>query len=380
MASHGRLTAYIDLDAVIFNMRSMKAGLHPDTRMAAVIKADGYGHGAVMAARALEQEEYVWGFAVAAVSEARQLREAGIAGPILVLGYTFREDYAWMARNEVRPTIFTMEMARQFSEAAVSAGVTARYHIAVDTGMSRIGFDDSDESVGTAAQTSRLPNLYLEGVFTHFAKADETDKAPTMRQYKRFCDFCEKLKPEISHGIICHCANSAAIIDLPQMRMDLVRAGISIYGIYPSDEVDRLRTALRPAMELKSHVVCVKEIEPGVSVSYGGTFTARRKTKLATIPVGYADGYPRSLSSRGYVLINGKRAPIAGRICMDQFMADVTGMDVEVLDEVTLLGKDGAEEITVDELGRLSGKFPYEFVCGIAKRVPRIYTPLNGRT
>lgn len=375
MVSHGRLTAYIHLDAVRFNMQSMKAGLAPDAKMIAVIKADAYGHGAVPIARLLEQEEYVRGFAVAAVSEAEKLRDAGIGRPILILGYTFAQDYEWMAKADVRPTVFTVEMAEQFAAAARKAGMTAKIHVAVDTGMSRIGFDDSEESVEKIARIDQIPGIFLEGIFTHFAKADETDKTSAMLQYSRFSKFCGKLEEKLSHPLICHCANSAAIIDLPQTQMDLVRAGISIYGIYPSDEVDRSRAALRPVMELKSHIVCIKEIEPGVSVSYGGTFTADRRTKIATIPVGYADGYPRSLSNKGSVLIHGRRAGIVGRVCMDQFMVDVTGMDVNVLDEVTLLGADGAQEITADELGALSGRFPYEFVCDIAGRVPRVYVP-----
>ncbi len=373
MGSHGRLTAYIHLDAVRFNMRSMKKQLGPGTGMIAVIKADAYGHGAIQVAQLLEQEEYVRGFAVAAVSEARELRAAGISRPILILGYTFAQDYEWMVQNQVRPTIFTLEMAEQFAGAAQKAGVTAKIHAAVDTGMSRIGFSDSDESAKLIAEIDRLPGIFLEGVFTHFAKADETDKTAALLQYDRFSKFCQKLKGKLPHPVICHCANSAAIIDLPWMQMDLVRAGISIYGIYPSDEVNRQQIPLCPAMELKSHVVSVREIDPGVSVSYGGTFTAQKKTTIATIPVGYADGYPRSLSNKGSVLIHGKRAVIAGRVCMDQFMADVTGMDVKVLDEVTLLGRDGDDEITADELGKISGRFPYEFVCDIAKRVPRVY-------
>ncbi len=375
MVSHGRVTAYIHLDAVRFNMRSMKAGLAPETGMIAVIKADAYGHGAVPLARVLGQEAYVRGFAVAAVSEAKELRAAGIDRPILILGYTFAQDYEWMAENGVRPAVFTMEMAEQFAAAARKAGVTAPVHAAVDTGMSRIGFSDSEESVDRIAGIDQIPGIFVEGIFTHFAKADEADKTSARLQYSRFSEFCGKLKKKIAHPLLCHCANSAAIIDLPQMQMDLVRAGISIYGIYPSAEVNRLRTPLRPVMELKSHVVSLREIEPGVSVSYGGTFTARSRTRIATIPVGYADGYPRSLSSRGQVLIRGKRADIVGRVCMDQLMVNVTGMDVSVLDEVTLLGRDKDEEITADELGALSGRFPYEFVCDISKRVPRVYIP-----
>ena len=373
MERHGRITAYVDLEAVKYNFESMRANLAPGTRMAAVIKTDGYGHGAAAVAAKMEPEEYIWGFAVAAVSEAAALRESGIRKPILILGYTFQEDYEWMARNGVRPVLFTETMMREFSQAARSAGVTAPFHTAVDTGMSRIGFADTRENAELIAELAQLPSVRLEGIFTHFARADEADKTAARRQYDRFTAFCGCLKERISQDIICHCANTATIIDMPENRLDMVRAGISIYGIYPSDEVDRTHVALRPAMELKSHVVYVKEITPGTQISYGGTFTADAPMKIATIPVGYGDGYPRSLSNKGYVLIHGQRAYIKGRVCMDQFMVDVTGMDVTTLDEVTLLGKDGEEEITVDELGALSGRFPYEFVCDIGKRVPRVY-------
>ncbi|MDD6616571.1 MAG: alanine racemase [Lachnospiraceae bacterium] len=373
MERHGRITAYVDLEAVKFNFESMRANLAPGTLMIAVIKTDGYGHGAAAIAKKMEPEEYIWGFAVAAVSEAAALRESGIRKPILILGYTFQEDYEWMAQNGVRPVLFTEKMMREFSAAAQVSGVTAPFHTAVDTGMSRIGFADTRENASLIAGLSELPSIRLEGIFTHFARADEADKKAAQKQYDRFTTFCGCLKEQLSRDIICHCANTAAIIDMPEKRLDLVRAGISIYGIYPSDEVDRSRVALRPAMELKSHVVYVKEIAPGTQISYGGTFTADRPMQIATIPVGYGDGYPRSLSNKGYVLIHGQKAWIKGRVCMDQFMVDVTGMDVKILDEVTLLGKDSGEEITVDELGALSGRFPYEFVCDIGRRVPRVY-------
>jgi alanine racemase len=322
----------------------------------------------------MEPKEYIWGFAVAAVPEAQELRSSGITKPILVLGYTFAEDYAWMARNGVRPVLFTEEMMREFAAAAGAEGVTAPFHAAVDTGMSRIGFADTDESVRQIAELSSLPSITLEGVFTHFARADEADKTWAKEQYRRFTSFCDRLKHALGSDFICHCANTAAIIDMPEMAMDMVRAGISIYGIYPSDEVERPRVSLRPVMELKSHVVHVREIAPGTQISYGGTFTAQQPMTIATIPVGYGDGYPRSLSNQGYVLIHGRKAYITGRVCMDQFMVDVTGMDVRVLDEVTLLGRDGDASITVDELSELSGRFPYEFVCDIGKRIPRVYS------
>ncbi|MCD8347432.1 MAG: alanine racemase [Lachnospiraceae bacterium] len=389
MRKHNRVTAYIHMDAIEQNFRVMRENLRDGVRMMAVIKTDGYGHGAVPIARMLEDHDYIWGYAVAAVSEARALREAGIAKPILVLGYTFAEDYAWMAEHGVRPTIFTVEMAREFGLAAAGVSVVSAdasdspvpgvekrqfpVHLAVDTGMSRIGIADTREGLNTALSIAETDSVFIEGVFTHFARADEKDKSAARAQAARFCAFCDQLEEAGVCGFLRHCSNSAGILELPEANMDLVRAGITIYGIYPSDEMDRETNRLCPVMELKSHVVYCKKIPAGTPVSYGGTFVSGHEMEVATIPVGYGDGYPRSLSNKGSVLIHGKRAKILGRVCMDQMMVDVTGMDVKVLDEVTLMGKDGADEITVDELGGLSGRFPYEFVCDIGKRVPRVY-------
>ena len=369
---NGRITAYINKKAIAANFQNMKANLKDGVKMVAVIKTDGYGHGAVPIAQMAEPYDYIWGFAVAAVEEGLALREAGIAKPILVLGYTFEEDYPAMIKNGIRPAVFTMKMAEEFAAAARTLGVKAPIHIAVDTGMSRIGFADCEESVHTVSAISRIPDLTIEGAFTHFARADETDKSSAMQQFRRFDGFCRNLEHAGVKNFLRHCSNSAGILELPQVNMDMVRAGITIYGIYPSDEVAR-DIELHPVMELKSHVVYIKQIAKGTAISYGGTFVADHDMRIATIPVGYGDGYPRSLSSKGSVLIRGRRAPIVGRVCMDQFMVDVTDVPAELLDEVTLLGKDGEEEITVDELGALSGRFPYEFVCDIGKRVPRVY-------
>lgn len=369
---NGRITAYINKKAIAANFQNMKANLKDGVKMVAVIKTDGYGHGAVPIAQVAEPYDYIWGFAVAAVEEGLALREAGIAKPILVLGYTFEEDYPAMIKNGICPAVFTMKMAEEFAAAARTLGVKAPIHIAVDTGMSRIGFADCEESVHTVSAISRIPNLTIEGAFTHFARADETDKSSAMQQFRRFDGFCRNLEHAGMKNFLRHCSNSAGILELPQVNMDMVRAGITIYGIYPSDEVAR-DIELHPVMELKSHVVYIKQIAKGTAISYGGTFVADHDMRIATIPVGYGDGYPRSLSSKGSVLIRGRRAPIVGRVCMDQFMVDVTDVPAELLDEVTLLGKDGEEEITVDELGALSGRFPYEFVCDIGKRVPRVY-------
>lgn len=370
--NNGRITAYIHMKAIAENFRRMKENLREGVQMVAVIKTDAYGHGAVPIACMVESYDYIWGFAVAAFSEALELREAGITKPILILGYTFEEDYPEMAARGIRPTVFTADMAHKFSEAARSVGVKAPVHIAVDTGMSRIGVPDDITGVGEAIRIASCSDIQVEGVFTHFARADEKDKSCARGQIERFSSFCDQLESAGSLTFLRHCSNSAGIMELPEANMDLVRAGISIYGIYPSDEMDR-SFVLHPAMELKSHIVYIKTLEKGIPISYGGTFVTSKVTRVATVPVGYGDGYPRSLSNRGYVLIRGKRAPILGRVCMDQFMVDVSGIDAELLDEVTLLGSDGDAQITIEELDALSGRFPYEFVCDIGKRVPRIY-------
>lgn len=370
---NGRITAYIHMDAIAQNFQSMKEKLDENTQMIAVVKTDGYGHGAVPIARMAEAYDYVWGFATATFEEAVQLREAGIQKPVLILGYTFREDYAGMVQLGIRPSVYTSKMAEQFAEEAKRQGVCAPVHIAVDTGMSRIGILPDGAGEALVQKVCAMPELKLEGIFTHFARADEKDKSDAYRQMDRFSDFCSLLERKGVKDFLRHCSNSAGILEMRRANMDIVRAGITIYGIYPSDEMERGSLKIRPAMELKSHIVHLKTIEPGTPVSYGGTFVASRPTRIATIPVGYGDGYPRSLSNCGYVLIRGKKAPIVGRICMDQFMADVSGIEAEMLDEVTLLGRDCGAEITIDELGALSGRFPYEFVCDIGKRVPRVY-------
>lgn len=374
MKPYSRLCARIDLDAVERNFASMRANIHPDTKMIAVIKADGYGHGASPIARLVQHYSYLWGFAVATAEEAFSLRMAGIQKPILILGYVFEEHYANLIEHGVRLTVFDTGTARKLSREAARQKRTAHIHIALDTGMTRIGFFDGGAGVRSVCEIASLPNLSIEGLFTHFARADEADKRFSMEQLSRYQAFSDAL---LSAGVkipIRHCSNSAGIIDLPQANLDAVRAGISIYGIYPSQEVRKERVTLSPVMELKSHISYVKEVDAGVPVSYGGTFVTERKTRVATIPAGYADGYPRQLSNRGRVLIRQKSAPILGRICMDQFMVDVTDIpEAEALDEVTLLGADGAQRITVEELGALSGRFPYEFVCDIGKRVPRVY-------
>lgn len=374
MKEHNRVCARIDLDAVAYNMEQMKNRIGGNARLIAVVKADGYGHGAVPVAEMFESCPYVWGYAVACLEEAVELREHGIKKPILVLGCVFPDQYREMIHYDVRPAVYMEEMARLISEEAVRQGKQAFIHIKIDTGMGRIGFPVNEESADAVERISRLPNIDVEGMFTHFARADERDKTYTKMQHERFMWMKGKTEDRGVRIRYFDCDNSAGIIDFPDMKHDLARAGISMYGMYPSDEVDAGAVDLKPALTLESHVSFVKDVEPGTAISYGGTFVADRPMRVATVPVGYGDGYPRSLSNKGYVLIRGRKARILGRVCMDQFMVDVTEIpDVKFMDRVVLVGKDGGGEITVDDLARLSGRFNYEFVCCLGKRIPRVY-------
>lgn len=374
MKTYSRVYAKIDLDAIAYNMEQMKQNIRPETKVMAVIKADGYGHGAVQIAEMMERWNYIWGFAVATLDEAVVLRTEGIQKPILVLGCVFPDQYMEMLKHEIRMNIYTEEMAESISRMAAREGKTAYMHIKLDTGMSRLGFGINEQSAETIKRISKMPNVNMEGIFTHFTKADEKDKSFTKKQIQEFVWMTERLKEKNVRFTYEHCSNSAGIIDVPEANFDIVRAGISTYGLYPSEEVDKTNVKLKPALALKSHVAFVKEIESGIPVSYGGTFVAKEKMKIATIPVGYADGYPRSLSNKGYVLIRGKKAPILGRVCMDQFMVDVTQIEgVSFGDKVTMIGKDGNEILPVEVLSELSGRFNYEFVCDLGKRIPRVY-------
>ena len=374
MTEHNRVCAEIDLDAIAYNMEQMKKRIGDHARLIAVVKADGYGHGAVPIAKMFEACSYVWGYAVACLEEATELREHGIRKPILVLGCVFPDQFEEMIRYDVRPAVYMESMAERISQEAVRQGKDAFIHIKIDTGMGRIGFPVTEESADAIERISRLPGIRIEGMFTHFAKADERDKTYTFLQHDRFMRMKEMIEKRQVPTRYFDCDNSAGIIDFPDMKHDLARAGIAMYGMYPSDEVDQKAVDLRPALSLVSHVSFVKEVGAGTPISYGGTFVSDRPMRVATIPVGYGDGYPRSLSNKGYVLIHGKRARILGRVCMDQFMADVTDIpETAFMDRVVLVGRDGDEEITVDELADLSGRFNYEFVCCLGKRIPRIY-------
>lgn len=384
---YSRVYAEIDMDAIRSNMEQMKANIASETKIMGVIKTDGYGHGAVPIAEELEPLAYLSGFATATVEEALILRHCGVKKPILILGYAFPYCYEDLIREEIRPTVFRYDMVKQLASCAAGlngaeggksaeAGkYRAKVHIKVDTGMSRIGIRPDDSGMDFVKSILRMPEVEIEGIFTHFAKADEKDKTPARKQLEVFKAFVDRIKRETGYGIpVCHCSNSAGIVELKEANMNIVRAGITMYGLWPSGEVDRNIVELAPAMSLKSRIVYIKEVEMGTPVSYGGTYITDRKTRIATIPIGYGDGYPRGLSNKGAVLIKGRRAPVIGRICMDQFMADVTDIpEAEEGDTVTLIGKDGGERITMEELGGLSGRFNYELACMIGKRVPRVY-------
>lgn len=375
MKEYNRVYAKIDLDAAAYNMEQMKNRIGGGARLIAVVKTDAYGHGAVPLAEVFEKLDYVWGYAVATLDEGIVLRKHGIKKPILVLGCVFPDQYDDMVRNEIRAAVYMEEMAGKIAEAAERAGKKAYIHIKVDTGMGRIGFPVTEESADIIERISRMENIEVEGMFTHFAKADERDKTYTYEQHRKFMWMKEQMEKRNVEIPYYDCDNSAGIIDFPHMKHDLSRAGISTYGMYPSEEVNRDAVDLKPVLSLVSHVIFVKTVEPGTSISYGGTFVAPKQMKVATIPVGYGDGYPRSLSNKGCVLIHGKRARILGRVCMDQFMVDVTDIpEVQFMDQAVLIGEDQDDRITVEELAELSGRFNYEFVCCLGKRIPRVYT------
>lgn len=378
LKTYQRVCAEVNLDAIRHNAQYLKEQTDSHTKMAAVIKADGYGHGSVPIAQCLEPFDFLWGFAVATSEEAFLLRENGVQKPVLVLGSVFPYAYERMAAEDIRATVFSKEMLPALSQAAERVGKPVKVHVKVDTGMARIGITPDEEGIAFISalmEYVRGDSLELEGIFTHFARADERDRTDAERQLVLFKGFLERLQAESDIEMqLRHCANSAAILAFPESDLDMVRAGIALYGLHPSDEVPGGPSGLEPALSLRSRVVFVKTLRKGQSVSYGGTFTAERDMRIATIPVGYGDGYPRSLSGQGSVLIHGKRAAILGRVCMDQFMVDVSDIpEVVEGDIVTLIGSDGEERITAEELGALSGRFNYELVCDLGRRVPRVF-------
>ena len=377
MKHYDRAWAEVNLDAILFNIESIKKNISEHTKIIAVIKTDGYGHGAEHIARILENDDKVWGYAVATAEEAFVLRDSNIRKPILILGYTFPYSYERLIKDDIRPTVFMLDSAKELSDQAVKSGKKCRMHIKIDTGMTRIGIHPDDDGIELIRQIAALPGLEIEGVFTHFATADEADKTKAYGQMELFKEYVERIQQELKLDIpMKHCSNSAGIVEMPEANMDAVRAGIILYGLWPSAVVKAdKKIELEPVLSLKSRIVYIKTVPEGQEISYGGTFTTIRDTRVATICLGYGDGYPRSLSNIGHVLVKGQKAPILGRVCMDQFMIDVTDIDADICvgDKVTLIGKSGDEMITMEELGELSGRFNYELACDLGKRVPRIY-------
>ena len=372
MGKYYRVYADINLDAIEKNVDALMSATKDGTMAIAIVKADGYGHGDVAVSKTVYNK--VFGYGVATIDEAINLRENGIDKPILILGFVNPDDYSKLVEHDVDSTIFDIETATILSEAAVKLGKKALCHIKVDTGMNRIGLEPNEKGIEIVRKIKSLPMLESRGIFTHFFASDELDKTSTNMQLQKFNQFVGSLEKEGITFEFKHSSNSAGIIDIPEANMDLVRLGISMYGMYPSDEVNKKNVVLTPALELKSHITMVKTVEAGEKVSYGGTFVTKRPTTLATVSIGYGDGYPRALSSKGYVLINGQYAPIVGRVCMDQMMIDVTDIgEVHRNDTVTLIGRDGDNYISVEEIADLAGTFNYEFVCDLGKRIPRNY-------
>lgn len=372
--SYARGYAKIDLDAIQSNIENMKRNIIDGTQMMLVVKADGYGHGASVIAKTFESLDYIWGFGVATLDEGVMLRNEGITKPILILGCVFPEQYGEALQHELRINIYNEEMAIKIAKLGKLAHRTVHVHIKIDSGMSRLGFLCNSDSVDAIERIANLEYIKMEGIFTHLSKADEVDKSYTEHQFSDFMYMVEELEKRHVVFPFKHASNSAGIFDHPECNLDMVRAGISIYGLYPSEEVQKRRIPLTPVMTFMSSVASVKTLETGTKISYGGLFETPHTMRVATIPIGYADGYARTLSNKGYVLIYGKKAPILGRVCMDQFMVDVTDIpEVEFMTPVTLIGKSNDAELPVEVLSEMSDKFNYEFVCGINKRIPRIY-------
>ncbi len=360
----------INLDTIEANVTAVRNRVGVDVM--AVIKADAYGHGAIQVARLLQDKCAFFG--VSSILEAMELRQAGIYNPILILGHTPVSAFPALVQAEIRPTIFHYEDALALSEAARRCQKSAAFHFAVDTGMSRIGFQATEEDADICAQIARLPGLTAEGIFSHFATADCADLTKARLQAEKFDEFCAMLRSRGVEIPIRHLDNSAGLMNF-ENHYEMVRSGIVTYGMYPSSEVEAASLPIQPALQWLSRVTHVKTLPAGREISYGGTFVTERETRVATVPVGYADGYRRSLSGKFYVLIRGRRAPILGRVCMDQMMVDVTDIpDVTLNDRVVLVGRSGNEEITMEQIADAADSFNYEFVCGISRRVPRVYS------
>ena len=365
-----RTEAAIDLDAAEHNFNVTRAKLPKDVKLLCVIKADAYGHGAVPLARLFDGKADFFG--VACIEEAIELKKADIKTPILILGAVASELYKDIVKYDIRIPIFSYDDAKALSKEAVRQGKTVPFHFCVDTGMSRIGFQVNKESADICKEIIRLPMITAEGLFSHFATADEKDLTKAVAQRDKFREFIELLEERGIDIPVKHINNSAGIMNFDDY-FDMCRMGIILYGLYPSHEVDKSLLEIRPVMEWRTHISHIKELEAGREISYGGTYTTDKTRRIATIPVGYADGYPRCLSNRGSVLINGQSAPIVGRVCMDQFMVDITQICADIGDTVILVGKSGSNELSMEEVSESAYSFNYELPCRISRRVPRTY-------
>jgi len=369
---HRPLWAEIYLDHLEHNLKQIRSHIKQTTKICAVIKANGYGHGAVRLSQELE-DIGVDHLAVATLNEAMELRNHGCSMPILILGYTPDEKADVVIDNNLKQTIYTKKQAKVFSEAAQKNGKSVCFHIKIDTGMSRLGFQPTKETIDEIVEITRFPYIFVEGIYTHYATADEPDKKEALIQFEKYEWVIDQLASKGCNIPVLHTANSAAIIDMPQTHLHMVRAGIMMYGLYPSADVNHNDIQLKRVMSLKTRVAHVKEIMPGTGVSYGLTFRAANKMKIATLPVGYADGYTRLLGGKAEVTVNGKKTPVIGRICMDQCMIDVTDIDVKQGDEVTLYALSPEMGDTVDDVARKLGTINYEIACMVSRRVPRVF-------
>lgn len=366
-----RTEAAIDLNAVEYNYINTRNKLPKDVKILCVVKADAYGHGAVEISKMLDDKADFFG--VACIEEAVELKKAGIKKPVLVLGYVFSGAYDIAVKYDIRIPVFSYESAKALSDEAVRQNKTVPFHFCIDTGMSRIGFQVNEESADICKKITQLPNIEAEGLFSHFATADEENLDKSIAQQNKFDRFVDMLKKKDIEIPIKHLNNSAGIMNF-EKHYDMCRMGIILYGLYPSHEVDKSLLSVKPVMSWLSHISHLKTLEAGREISYGGTYVTTKNTVVATIPVGYADGYPRSLSNIGKVIINGKYAPILGRVCMDQFMVDVTDIDdIKIGTKVTLVGKDGDARLTMEEVSEAAGSFNYELPCRISRRVPRTF-------
>lgn len=366
-----RTQAKIDLDAIEYNYNNIRKKVPEGVKLLAVVKADAYGHGSLEITKFLDDKCDFFG--IATVGEAVKLKKAGIKSPMLILGHVMPNEYSLVVEHDIRVPIFSYADAKALSDEAVKQGKTVAFHFCVDTGMSRIGFQVNDESADICKDITLLPNIYAEGIFSHFATADEEDLTKALTQRTYFKSFISMLESRGINIPIKHINNSAGIMNFDQY-FDMCRMGIILYGVYPSNEVDKSLLDIKPALSWTTHISYIKTLDAGREISYGGTYKTSEPRVIATVPIGYADGYPRALSNIGRVIINGKYAKIVGRVCMDQFMVDITDIDgVKLGDEVVLIGTQGGAILTVEDVADNANSFNYEQLCRISPRVPRTY-------